>query len=170
MKPSLFLRMFAGYAAVILFFALAVAVVAPRPMRSRYVQEQSGRLERLAAVLEGPIVGYLGGRGAGPVEDYVSDMGKKVAARITVIQPDGAVLADSETEPRDLENHLYRPEIYAALQGREQTSVRYSSTLGKTMMYMSAPLESGGRVVGALRLSLFMDDLDNLFGRLRSDL
>jgi two-component system phosphate regulon sensor histidine kinase PhoR len=170
MKASLFVRMFLGYAAVILFFALAVAVVAPRPMRSHYVQEQAGHLKRLAAVLEAPIIDYLGGRGTGPVEDYVRDIGRKAAARITVIQPDGAVLADSETEPRDLENHLYRPEISAALQGHEQTSVRYSSTLGKTMMYMSVPLASGGRVVGVLRLSLFMDDLDSLFGRLRSDL
>lgn len=71
MKASLFLRMFAGYAVVILFFALAVALAAPRPMRSRYVQDQAARLERLAAVLEAPVLESLGGRGAGPVEDYV---------------------------------------------------------------------------------------------------
>ena len=35
---------------------------------------------------------------------------------------------------------------------------------------MGFPLRAGGKVVGALRLSLFMTDLDLLFGRLRSDL
>jgi two-component system phosphate regulon sensor histidine kinase PhoR len=170
MKNSIFLRIFLGYALAILFLAGAVAVFAPRPMRRHHIQEQAARLERVASVLEGPVTAYLEGHGAGSLEDYVTDFGKKTSTRVTVIIADGTVLADSEKEPRDMENHLYRPEIQAALQGEKQQSMRFSSTLKREMMYLSFPLRSGGGIAGVLRLSLFMTDLDALFGRLRTDL
>ncbi len=170
MKHSIFLRIFLGYALVILFLAGAVAVFAPGPMRRHHIEEQQARLDRLSAVLEGPVLAYLGGPDPGSLEAYVMDIGKKTSTRITVILPDGKVLADSEKEPKDMENHLYRPEIQAALQGEKKTSVRRSPTLGRDMMYMSSPLRSEGRIIGVLRLSLFMTDLDLLYGRLRTDL
>jgi len=170
MKHSIFLRIFIGYAVVVLFLGAIVTLVAPGPMKRHYIQEQETHLEHLGALLEGPVVASLAGSDAQALEDYIREIGRKTSARVTVIRPDGTVLADSEKEPLDMENHLYRPEIFAALRGEKQMSVRFSSTLKRDMMYMSFPLRSGDRVVGALRLSLFMTDLDRLFGRLRSDL
>jgi two-component system phosphate regulon sensor histidine kinase PhoR len=170
MKPSLFLRVFLGYAVVIVFLAGGIALFAPGLMRKHHIQEQAATLEHLGVLLEEPVLPYLLGEGKGNLEDYVTSIGKKTATRITVISRDGQVLADSEKEPKDMENHFYRPEIFEALQGRKQMSVRRSSTLNRDMMYMSLPLVSGGKVVGALRLSLFMTELDLLFDRLRADL
>jgi two-component system phosphate regulon sensor histidine kinase PhoR len=170
MKPSIFLRVFLGYAGVIVFLAGAVAVFAPGPMRKHHIQDQASGLEHLGVLLEEPILPYLLGEGKGDLEEYISSIGKKTATRITVIDKEGRVLADSEKEPKDMENHFYRPEIFEALQGRKQMSIRRSSTLNREMMYMSLPLVSGGKVEGALRLSLFMADLDLLFDRLRADL
>jgi two-component system phosphate regulon sensor histidine kinase PhoR len=170
MKHSILHRVFFGYAGVILFLAGAVAVLAPGRMKSHYIQEQAVHLEHLAAAIERPVTNFLNGHGAGTLEDYITDIGKKTSTRITVIKSDGTVLADSEKEPRDMENHLYRPEIFAALRGEKQMSIRFSSTLKRDMMYMSFPLRSGDQTVGALRLSLFVTDMDLLFGRLRADL
>ena len=170
MKNSIFLRIFLGYALIILFLAGVVAVLAPGPMKRHYIEEQQARLEGLGAVLQAPVLSSIGGPGSEALEAYVKDTSKKTSTRITVILPDGKVLADSEKEPRDMENHLYRPEIQAALQGEQGVSIRRSPTLGRDMIYMSFPLRSEGRIVGVLRLSLFMTDLDLLFGRLRADL
>lgn len=170
MKHPIFLRIFLVYAAIIFFLAGAVAVLAPGPMKRHHIGEQATHLEHLAALIEGPVIASLGGNGAGALEDFVKDVGRKTSTRVTVIRPDGTVLADSEKDPREMENHLYRPEVFAALQGEMQTSIRPSSTLKRDMMYMGFPLRSDGRIIGALRLSLFMTDLDLLFGRLRADL
>jgi two-component system, OmpR family, phosphate regulon sensor histidine kinase PhoR len=170
MKHSIFLRIFLVYAAIIFFLAGAVAVLAPGPMKRHHIGEQATHLEHLAALIEGPVIASLGGNGAGSLEDFVKDIGRKTSTRVTVIRPDGTVLADSEKDPREMENHLYRPEVFAALRGETQTSIRPSSTLKRDMMYMGFPLRSDGRIIGALRLSLFMTDLDLLFGRLRADL
>jgi two-component system phosphate regulon sensor histidine kinase PhoR len=170
MRPSLFLRVFLGYAVVILVLAGGIALFAPGLMRKHFIQEQAAGLEHLGSLLEEPVLPYLLGEGKGNLEEYVLSVGKKTATRITVIRSDGQVLADSEKEPKDMENHLYRPEIFEALQGRKHMSVRRSSTLNREMMYMGLPLVSGGKVVGALRLSLFLTELDLLFDRLRADL
>jgi two-component system phosphate regulon sensor histidine kinase PhoR len=49
-------------------------------------------------------------------------------------------------------------------------SIRFSSTLKAEMMYMSIPLKAEDRIVGALRLSLFVKDLEAVLASLRADL
>jgi len=64
--------------------------------------------------------------------------------RITVISPDGKVLADSR--PLDvgaLENHLNRPEIQAALVGSPAANVRHSASLGVDYIYYALKVDSG---------------------------
>ncbi|MCX6571555.1 MAG: ATP-binding protein [Candidatus Aminicenantes bacterium] len=170
MKKTLFLRVFSGYTAVIFLLALAVMFFAPPQMRRHHIEERAAGLEHMALLLEGQVLPYLTGMGTGDLAGFVASVGQKTATRITVIDAAGNVLADSEKEARDMENHLYRPEIQAALQGEKRMSIRQSSTLKQEMMYMSVPLEAGGKVVGALRLSFFMKDLEALLAALRGDL
>ncbi|HSA96597.1 MAG TPA: HAMP domain-containing protein [Acidobacteriota bacterium] len=170
MKKTLFIKTFLGYAAVIVILAFGVVLFAPPLMRTHHIEERSAELEHLAHLLEGEIVPFVTGAGTGDLEALVTGIGTKTGTRITVIGADGTVLADSEREPRDMENHLFRPEIQAALRGEIQRSIRPSSTLKAEMMYMSVPLRAGGRVVGALRMSLFMKDIEALLDALRNDL
>ncbi|HDT14257.1 MAG TPA: HAMP domain-containing protein, partial [Candidatus Aminicenantes bacterium] len=170
MKKTLFLRIFAGYAAVIVLLAGAVMLVAPPLMRTHHIEERALSLERMALLLESRIVPSLSGGGGGDLEALVAAAGRSTGTRITVIDAEGTVLADSETDARDMENHLYRPEILASLQGEKQMSIRSSSTLKTEMMYMSIPVRVEDRIVGALRLSYFMRDFEALMARLRGDL
>jgi len=62
--------------------------------------------------------------------------------RITVIAPDGTVLADSTPLAIGLmENHLNRPEIQAALSGSPATYVRHSDTLGVDFIYYALQVD-----------------------------
>ena len=68
--------------------------------------------------------------------------------RITVISPEGAVLADSS--PLDmaaLENHLDRPEIRAAAGGSPATFIRYSDSVGINYMYYALKVPSNDSYV-----------------------
>lgn len=170
MKKTLFLRVFSGYAAVIVLLAAAVTMFALPLMRQHHIEERAAGLEHMALLLEGQFLPYLACTGTGDLAGFVATVGRKTATRITLIDVSGNVLADSEKEARDMENHLYRPEIQAALQGEKRMSIRQSSTLKAEMMYMSVPLASDGKVVGVLRLSLFMKDLEALLDALRGDL
>ncbi len=67
--------------------------------------------------------------------------------RITFIDEDGTVIADSVTLPDD--NHLSRPEILDP----GTVSIRYSTTLGKRMMYLAETLPDGSFLRVAIPLS-----------------
>lgn len=170
MKKTLFLRVFMGYVAVIALLAAAVTAFAPPLMRRHHIEEQSLALEHTALFLERSIVPFLTGSGVGDLGELVSSFGKTLKRRITVIDREGRVLADSEKSAADMDNHLFRPEIQAALRGERKVSLRESSTLKQQMLYLSIPLMSGAEVAGALRLSLPMKDLESLLVALRDDL
>ena len=59
--------------------------------------------------------------------------------RITVIDSNGYVLADSEVDPSTMENHSDRKEVTEALNGGIGTAERTSSTDGKSWIYVAVP-------------------------------
>src|SRR5215469_14712098 len=65
--------------------------------------------------------------------------------RATIIARDGTVLADSEADPKTMENHVGRPEVAAALGGQTGASTRVSKTVGTEFFYVAVP--SGDKVV-----------------------
>ncbi len=66
-----------------------------------------------------------------------------IAERITLVAPDGTVLADTAADPSELENHIDRKEIQLALKNGSGTSVRYSDTFTQRTVYYAVKLENG---------------------------
>jgi two-component system, OmpR family, phosphate regulon sensor histidine kinase PhoR len=170
MRRSLFLRFFAGYGAVILLMSAAVYLFAAHLIRTEYTRDKTRELEQLAALLADESLPLLGGSPGGALEEWARGAARRGGVRITVIDPGGHVLADSEKDPVDMENHLYRPEILPAVRGEVRSSVRYSSTLRSRMLYLSYPIRRGPDVAAVLRASFFMRDLDRIIGRLQGGL
>lgn len=63
--------------------------------------------------------------------------------RITIIAPDGRVLADSEANAADMENHTEREEVRNATTNSVTISIRQSTTLGERFMYASIKTADG---------------------------
>ena len=70
--------------------------------------------------------------------------------RFTLISPDGTVLYDSQVDANEMDNHLEREEIAAALKDGKGSSARYSSTLTERTFYEATRLENGN----VLRVSI----------------
>jgi len=170
MRKTLFLRIFMGYAAVILVMSTAVYFFSAQLIRTEYIKDKTRGLEQLAALLADESLPLLDGQPGGPLENWARTAAGRAGIRITVIDPAGQVLADSEKDPVDMENHHYRPEILAAMQGEVRSSVRFSSTLGSDMLYLSYPVRRGAQVAAVIRASFFMRDLDRIVGRLQRGL
>ncbi len=73
------------------------------------------------------------GPGEGPQRCREEVRGSVV--RLTVISLDGHVLCDSEADPADMENHLSRPEVTAALEKGAGIARRESATLHRSLLY-----------------------------------
>jgi len=75
--------------------------------------------------------------------------------RITIIAPDGSVIADSDADPATMENHAMRPEVAAALRGQAGAhDVRTSATTRKQTTYLAQPLVVDGQVAAVVRTAL----------------
>ncbi|MHC4952770.1 MAG: ATP-binding protein [Planctomycetota bacterium] len=85
--------------------------------------------------------------------ERVRRIAKIGANRVTVIAPDGTVLADSSRDDvSTMENHGGRPEIRAAKkQGNVALRARYSATVRRELLYAAAPVGSDGTVVRIAR-------------------
>ena len=103
---------------------------------------------------------YFAGNQTQSLDALSKRLGEQIGARITIIDKDGVVLADSEEDPATLDNHSNRPEVIEALSQGTGSSIRYSSTLGYSMMYVAVPITSNGGVAGVARVALPLTQID----------
>lgn len=78
--------------------------------------------------------------------------------RLTVIDTDGTVLFDNETDATQMENHSTRQEFKEAMQSGKGEALRYSHTLGETTYYYA--LQYHGSIV---RFSRDMNSIVSVF-------
>lgn len=74
--------------------------------------------------------------------DYINNMDDK-NERITLISPDGTVIADTVADADVLENHIDREEVKEAIQNGSGTSSRYSDTLTEKIVYYAVKMKNG---------------------------
>ncbi|MGA2960660.1 MAG: ATP-binding protein [Candidatus Korobacteraceae bacterium] len=98
-------------------------------------------------------------------QKLVELVSKQAAARATIIDPQGKVIADSSAEPNAMENHARRPEFHAALQGGVGTDTRKSATVGVEYLYVAAPVSGG-----AVRLAYPLQAIQQARSRIRYEL
>jgi len=87
--------------------------------------------------------------------EIAAQEGQAAGARATVIDASGKVLADSESNPADMENHSSPAEFTAALAGKTSANERRSSALGIPFLYVAAPVTGG-----AVRLAYPLSDVE----------
>jgi two-component system phosphate regulon sensor histidine kinase PhoR len=105
----------------------------------------------------------------------VRELSAQALARITVVSPDGRVLADSAVADNDLpavENHRSRPEIVQALATGRGTDIRISHTTGERTLYLAVAVKDLGRPGSPvlLRLGMPMAQLDREIKKLQRSL
>jgi two-component system, OmpR family, phosphate regulon sensor histidine kinase PhoR len=94
--------------------------------------------------------------------DIAAQEAQSAGARVTIIDPTGKVLADSESNPVGMENHAARPEFAAALSGRIGSNERRSANIGIPFLYVAVPVSGG-----AVRLAYPLSDVEAVSAQLR---
>lgn len=123
-------------------------------MKGFYKQQVAADLEARAALLHTKVVELVAAGELSQLQDYCREAGAAAATRLTVIAPDGRVLADSVEQPAQMENHAGRPEVAAALAGETASAVRLSRSTGDETLYRAIPLRRDETVIGVLRTAL----------------
>ena len=167
---SIFFKIFAGYLLITGALTTSILLFSFKTVRNHHINTLTDNLYNLGTGLNLKITPLLEENQYEKLDSMVKDLGKQIKTRITIIEPGGIVLADSEKNPKLMENHRTRPEIIQALKGKTGKSVRYSTTVKEEMLYVALPMERGGKILGVLRVSLFLKDINRLLNRLKLNL
>jgi two-component system phosphate regulon sensor histidine kinase PhoR len=99
------------------------------------------------------------------LQQMATEEARITETRVTIIARDGVVLADSEADPKTMENHAGRPEVVDALGGKIGSSTRLSHTVGVEFLYLAVP--SGDKIV---RLAYPLSSIRRHIADIRSNL
>ena len=162
-----FWKLYAGYSALILFFAVIVGGLVTQQLEQDSRQEIERSLQARAVFLEDLARPYFDAPGSAFL-GRVRALGEQIDTRLTVIRKDGVVIADSEEDPARMDNHRSRPEVLAARSYGQGLATRFSDTLGTKMMYLALPVEVEGHLVGYVRTSLPLSVIAERFNHLKA--
>jgi len=167
MKKPVFFKVFGSYVVIILVISGVILVFSFSTIRRNYEETLALELENLGRALNARILSLLEKKEAQELDAFLKKIGTEIHARLTVIDAGGGVVADSEKDPGQMENHRYRPEVAQALEGKIGRSRRFIYTVEEKMLYVGLPLDQGSHRLGVVRLSLLMRDIDILQHSLR---
>ncbi len=171
MKRSIFSKVFGCYTLLVLCLSILFLFFSLRTIRHYYLSTLTENLKNLGTTLTIKITPLLAESKFQELDALVKSLGNRIKVRITIIDPNGKVLADSKKDPELMENHKNRPEVIQALRGNIGRSIRYSTTVKEDMLYVAMPIvEKGGKVSGVLRTSLFLSDINSLLDELKNNI
>jgi two-component system phosphate regulon sensor histidine kinase PhoR len=154
LKKSLLWQFYPAYLLITVAALFIITVYLSRLLPEFYYDQVANDLRARACLIEEQILPSLDANDFQALDDMAKNLGKRSSTRITIILPDGRVVADSDENPANMENHGNRPEFIEALRRGMGRSLRFSHTLDKGMMYLALPIEVQGHVLAVMRTSI----------------
>ncbi len=162
-----FVRTFISYLVIIVTVFLLIYVFLQGTIKHFYIENLKTQLSQVGHALESKAADLFEEKNLTGMDRWAKEVGKGVDIRITIIAPDGTVIADSQKDPLEMENHGHRPEILQALKGKAPDATRFSTTMGEQMLYLALPVEKNGDTRFIIRLSLYLKHIKQLVQELR---
>jgi len=161
-QKRLIWQLYPSYLVVTLVAVIAVAVYCSGYFRQVYHTQVRDALDQLAGVTAEQVRTVLQTEGPNRLDDLCKRLGSsgKGRTRLTIIAPSGKVLGDSQENPAVMEDHSGRPEIQEALRTGSGSSVRFSPTLGRQMMYVAVAVREQDAPVAVVRAAAPLTEID----------
>jgi two-component system, OmpR family, phosphate regulon sensor histidine kinase PhoR len=166
---TIFAKTFRGFLVVVVILSVLAPILIFRTVGSKFRTAAVSDLERTAQALSWGLSPMLNDSTA-DLDSIITDLGREIGVRVTVIHREGIVTADSEEDTGVMENHRTRPEVIAAFNGRTCTISRYSETLDREMLYTAIPVFNGDSIPFVVRTSLYVSELSSTMRRIALDM
>jgi len=167
-RHSLLIKLYVSYLSVILLALLALALLSSKSFTNFYHDETAAQLTIQAQVLIAPVQKLLlQQQQPTAVNDLVNELYGQTPTRVTVILPDGKVIADTHEALPQINNHRDRPEISWAMTHGRGMNQRYSNTLRQRLMYVALPITADDQVLAVVRTALPLTAIEATLIQLR---
>jgi two-component system phosphate regulon sensor histidine kinase PhoR len=165
-RARLFWRLGFTYVALLLAVLIAVELYSARVIRSQAIRAAYSELTSLLNVAQTrpPLTSDPEN-----LRTWTAWMAKS-GARVTVIDSNGQVLADSAADAAAMENHANRPEVVEALAQGHGQSVHRSVTLDRELVYEAVRYQAPDGQSIVIRLAVPLSEIDLSVKELRDRL
>jgi two-component system, OmpR family, phosphate regulon sensor histidine kinase PhoR len=140
-----FFKIFSSYLIIVLLMiAIIDFFLTPkiRDIITRNIEDEMSGIARIITLM--------------PIEKIARDVpeiAKQSKMRVTLVDPSGRVLSDSQADAEKMENHLNRTEIQQAITTGYGKATRFSVTLQHGMLYVALPVKENAVTKGYIRLA-----------------
>jgi len=163
MKKSIFFKIYSGFFLLTVLLSGLILLSAYIEINYTYKKSISAELTAAAKALNLSVTPMFSSK---EVISYAKELDEKLDERITIINSEGGVVLDTRKDQAEMVNHKSRPEVAEALKGNVGTSVRFSKTLQKYMLYAAVPIRKRGEIVGVFRISRSLSSVSSLINAL----
>jgi two-component system phosphate regulon sensor histidine kinase PhoR len=153
-RTRLFWRLFASYVAIPALVACALGFLAANRLRAVRYEALQRSLYEESRLIYSLIAEDLKAKRPEHARQKLAALCSCVGCRLTLIDDEGHVIADSEADPSTMENHRLRPEIVQAAAEGEGSSIRFSHTLQEQMLYLAHRAEEPDAGIVYMRLAI----------------
>jgi two-component system, OmpR family, phosphate regulon sensor histidine kinase PhoR len=168
MFSSIRWRIAISYVILFLLVMTGLSLYLSNFLRQEYLAQLQGQLmaeTRLVAVGVAPAL--LPDYDGPPLAETTAIITNLLEARLTIIDKDGVVLAESYGVERQTTSYLNRPEVQQAFASGSGQSVRLSQTTGEEMVYTAVAIRHNEQIIGVARLAAPLRQLDAHIAELR---
>ena len=139
--------------------ALVIAsIISFFTLKSMIIEDGKSDLIRSIKILESQVTN------SSDLDRFASDTAQKTGYRVTLIDENGVVVAESNADKRTMENHLGRIEVMQAMSEPYGITIRYSKTVQTDFIYVAKKIKKSGHTV-YFRLSMGLEGvMDHFYG------
>jgi two-component system phosphate regulon sensor histidine kinase PhoR len=157
-KRNLFLKIFFSYLLIVFLSFLVLNLL---------IKDEIKKV--MTAKIEAELLTYAELIDLSPAKE-ISEQLKQIArisgARVTLVDAQGKVFADSEKDAALLENHFNRPEVQEARLRGQGKSIRFSQTIGVDTLYVAISMKSKSKIAGYVRLARPLHDVQSVIEKI----
>ena len=173
-RSRLFWRLFFTYVIAIVISILLIGVPVNRQLTENNTaeihQSLQTRAELLVEIARQHLLNPDQPNRDTDIQTIITKLGKNTPTRLSIIDSQGVVLADSQAIPDMMDNHLDRPEIVEARDKGTAMLSRYSHHLQQPALYRAHSVRDNDRIIGYVRVSLPQTLIDRQISQWHSKL
>ena len=154
MKRNLFLKIFFSYLLIVFLSFLVLNLLIKDEIKNVLTSKIEAELLTYAELIDLS--------SATEMSEQLKQIARISGARVTLVNAQGKVFADSEKDIAGLENHFSRPELQEARLRGNGKSIRFSQSIGVDMLYVAVPILSKSQITGYVRLARPLHDVQNV--------
>jgi len=152
MKSTFFKSLVSVFVIFVIVIFAFIFILSNR-VRNTLVAQFAESLKNLTIVSEPTGIQLIKNNRVEETQTAIARMSKALGIRVTLIDTAGFVLADSDHDPKTMDNHLDRPEIRDARVKDFGEAKRFSRTLDTDFLYVAKRITDSGSV-GYIRFSM----------------